>query len=63
MKGANEILEKASRRNLITVIIFLFVVPALVVVFGIIGLNTLIVGPITHLVEAMKNVEKRHLRC
>ena len=57
VKGANEILEKASRRNLITVIIFLFVVPALVVVFGIIGLNTLIVGPITHLVEAMKNVE------
>ena len=42
---------------MITVIIFLFVVPALVVVFGIIGLNTLIVGPITHLVEAMKNVE------
>ena len=54
---ANDVLEKASRRNLITVIIFLAVVPVFVIVFGIIGLNTLIVGPISHLVDEMKNVE------
>ena len=54
---ANDILEKASRRTLITVIVFLFVVPVLVIVVGIVGLNTVIVGPINHLVAAMKNVE------
>jgi PAS domain S-box-containing protein len=54
---ADERLKKASRRNLATVIIFLFVVPIVVIVAGIFGLNTVIVAPITHLVDAMKNVE------
>ena len=54
---ADERLERASQRNLVTVIVFLFVVPIVVIVVGIFGLNSFIVGPITHLVDAMKNVE------
>lgn len=54
---AHDRLEKASRRTLATIIVFLFIVPIIVIVFGIFGLNTLIVAPITHLVDAMRNVE------
>ena len=54
---ANETLEKSSRRTMIIVIILLFILPALGIAVGILGLNRIIVGPITHLVEAMKNVE------
>jgi PAS domain S-box-containing protein len=54
---AHERLERASRRTLATIIIFLFIVPVIVIVFGIFGLNTVIVAPITHLVDAMRNVE------
>lgn len=54
---AHERLEKASRRTLATIIVFLFIVPIIVIVFGIFGLNTVIVAPITHLVDAMRNVE------
>ena len=57
VKRANETLETASRRTLITVIIFLVIVPVLVIVLGIFSLNTLIISPITSLVEAMKDVE------
>jgi PAS domain S-box-containing protein len=57
VKNANLILEQASRRNLIIVIVFLFAVPLVVIIVGFIGLNRIIVGPITHLVEAMKDVE------
>ena len=58
VKQAHEALETASRRTLTTVLVFLLVVPVLVIVFGIIGLNTIIVGPITSLMSAMKDVEK-----
>ncbi|MGD9006830.1 MAG: ATP-binding protein [Desulfobacteraceae bacterium] len=54
---AHERLEKASRRTLTTIIVFLFVVPIIVIVFGIFGLNTIIVAPITDLVNAMRHVE------
>ena len=57
LNRANETLEKSSRRTMIIVIILLFIVPALGIAVGIFGLNRIIVGPITHLVEAMKNVE------
>jgi PAS domain S-box-containing protein len=55
---ANETLEKTSRRSLITIVIFLFIVPVVVIAVGIFGLNTIIVEPITHLMDAMKNVER-----
>ncbi len=54
---ARERLENASQLTLVTVIAFLIAVPIAVMVFGIYGLNTIVVGPITHLMEAMKNVE------
>ena len=55
--AANATLERASQRNLITVIVFLLVIPVLVIIVGIIGLNRIIVEPITHLVDVMKDVE------
>jgi PAS domain S-box-containing protein len=55
---AHQRLEKASRRTLTTIIVFLFVVPIIVIVFGIFGLNTIIVAPISRLVDAMKHVEE-----
>lgn len=55
---AREMLANASQLSLITVIAFLIVVPIAVILVGIYGLNTIVVGPITLLVEAMKNVEK-----
>ena len=55
---ANERLEKASRNSLIIVIFFLILVPVLVIGVGIFGLNTLIIGPITRFVDAMKYVER-----
>ena len=58
VKRANKALQSASQRTLTTVIVFLLVVPVLVIVLGIIGLNSTIVGPITSLVAAMKDVEK-----
>ena len=54
---ANEKLARASRRSLITVIIFLFIVPLFVIALGIFGLNTIILAPIANLMSAMKNVE------
>lgn len=57
VQRASEALETSSRRNLVTVLACLLVVPILVIVFGIFGLNSTIVGPITSLVEAMKKVE------
>ena len=54
---ANEALETASSRTLATVIAFLVVVPIALIVMGIFGLNSYIVGPISSLVEAMNNVE------
>lgn len=58
VEQANETLENASRRTLIMVVIFLFLVPIIVIVVGIFGLNSTVIKPITHLVDAMKNVEK-----
>ncbi len=55
---ADERLERASRRSLTMVVIFLFVVPLLVVILGFFGLNKTILGPITHLMDAMKHVEE-----
>ena len=55
---ADERLERASQRSLATVVIFLFIVPILVIAIGVFGLNTVIVGPITHLMDAMKHVEE-----
>ena len=60
VQRANEALEATSRRTLITVLACLLVVPILVIVFGILGLNSIIVGPITSLVEAMKDVKNGH---
>ena len=57
MGKADEVLKSASRRNLITVVILLAAVPVLGIMIGIVGLNRLIVGPITQLVNDMKNVE------
>ena len=57
LNRANENLERASRRSLATVVVFLLFVPLLVIVIGIFGLNTIVVGPITHLMEAMKHIE------
>jgi PAS domain S-box-containing protein len=54
---ANETLEKSSRRTMIAVIIFLFLVPTVGIILSIFGLNRIIIGPITHLVDAMKTVE------
>ena len=54
---ANTVLKNASRRTLIAAVLFLLVVPVIIVAFGIFGLNRLIVGPITHLVDAMKVFE------
>ena len=55
---ANEQLKKTSRRTLITAVIFLFIIPVVVIAVGIFGLKTIIVEPITHLMDAMKNVER-----
>ena len=57
LNRANEALETASRRNLITVVIFLFVVPLLVIALGLFGLNTIILDPIAKLMNAMKHIE------
>ena len=56
-KIANTRLENASRRTFITAIIFLIVIPLTAILFGVFGLNRLIVRPISHLVNAMKDVE------
>ena len=55
--SANENLENASRFSLITTILFLFIVPFLVIAVGISGLNTVILAPIGHLLNAMKGIE------
>ena len=57
VQQANAVLARASKRTLITTIIFLFVLPGLVVFIGIYGLNSVVIGPITSLVEAMRDVE------
>ena len=53
---ANKRLEKSSLGNMIIAVILL-IVPAVGIAVGIFGLNRMIVGPIRHLVDAMKNVE------
>lgn len=58
---ANTILERASRNTLIAAIFFLLVLPVLVVAAGLLGLHTLVVGPITQLVTAMKSFESGDL--
>ncbi len=57
VKQADILLEKASRRTLMTAVSFLVLVPVLVVAMGIFGLNRLIIRPITRLVNAMKDFE------
>jgi PAS domain S-box-containing protein len=54
---ANETLEKSSRRTMLTMMVLLFIVPAVGIAVGIFGLNRIIIGPIRHLMDAMKNVE------
>ncbi|WP_020587989.1 PAS domain S-box protein [Desulfobacter curvatus] len=55
--SANKNLKDASRFNLIATILFLFIVPLLVIALGISGLNTVILAPINHLINAMKGIE------
>ena len=57
VRAANESLEEASGFSMKIVMVFLFMAPALVIIIGMIGLNTVIMGPITQLADAMKNVE------
>lgn len=54
---ANRRLEKASGLNLTVVVVFLFFVPLFLITIGIFGLDTIIVDPITELMQAMKHVE------
>jgi PAS domain S-box-containing protein len=54
---ANETLEKSSHHTMIIVVILLFIVPVVGIAVGILGLNSIIVAPIRHLVDAMQNVE------
>ncbi len=58
VKAADRRLINTSRHTLITAVIFLLVIPLLVILFGIFGMNRLIVRPISYLANAMKNVEK-----
>ena len=55
--AANEGLESASRNTLMVCVLFLIGAPLLVISTGLVGLNKLIVRPITNLVTAMKDVE------
>ncbi|ACL01716.1 PAS/PAC sensor signal transduction histidine kinase [Desulfatibacillum aliphaticivorans] len=57
LDAANVKLENASRSTLTAVFVFLFLVPLLVIIFGIFGLNTIILRPISQLMHAMKRVE------
>ena len=57
VRQANAVLKETSRHNLITVIIFLIGVPVLMIGIGIAGLNTLVLRPITRLINAMKDLE------
>ncbi|WP_419660349.1 two component system sensor histidine kinase [Desulfosarcina variabilis str. Montpellier] len=54
---ANQKLARASQRSLVTVVVFLFIVPLFLIALGIFGLNTTIVGPIANLMNAMKHFE------
>ncbi|MBN2040493.1 MAG: PAS domain S-box protein [Spirochaetes bacterium] len=56
VRKANRFLENASRRTLIAVFIFLFVVPVIIIITGIYGLNSAVIKPINLLINAMKNV-------
>ncbi|WP_319521272.1 PAS domain S-box protein [uncultured Desulfosarcina sp.] len=54
---ANRRLEEASGLSLTVVVVFLFFVPLFLITIGIFGLDTIIVDPITELMQAMKHVE------
>jgi PAS domain S-box-containing protein len=54
---ANRRLEEASGLNLTVVVVFLFFVPLFLITIGIFGLDTIILDPITELMQAMKHVE------
>ena len=58
VQNANQALESASRNTLIVSFLFLIGAPILVIATGLLGLNQLIVRPITNLVKAMKEFEK-----
>ena len=57
LSAANEKLEKASRFSLTMTVLFLFIVPFIVIATGISGLNTVILNPISHLMDAMKRIK------
>jgi len=57
LSSANKKLQEASRFSLITTVLFLFIVPFLVIAVGISGLNTVILTPIGHLLNAMKGIK------
>ncbi|MGD9825993.1 ATP-binding protein [Desulfobacter sp.] len=57
LSSANKKLKEASRFSLITTVLFLFIVPFLVIAVGISGLNTVILAPIGHLLNAMKGIK------
>ena len=57
-KEANQRLADASRRNLITVAVLLVLVPVMVMLVGVVGLNRIIVRPIAQLLDAMQQVER-----
>ena len=56
-RRADAMLEKASRRNLTTVIVFLFIIPFVIIGVGMIGLKKFVIEPIGYLVDAMKDIE------
>ncbi|HOP64697.1 MAG TPA: PAS domain S-box protein, partial [Spirochaetota bacterium] len=57
VKSANALLEKTSRRNLIVTVLSLLGLPFFLVLAGIMGLNRLIIEPISELVKTMKEFE------
>ncbi len=56
--SANQKLQEVSQLSLTMTVLFLFLVPFLVIVTGISGLNSVILHPISHLINAMKGIKE-----